>query len=201
MSGFCGSSALGGSLVMLLGIASACLSTQPAQAARECDQILSETGPTDQTFVCGKTREVEAPPRSSVVSGKLACDSGISVEAGGGTRWVCRNPLATANQPAQVSREPAEPTDIDPNVVGTWEMPLAGGLWVLEVFGNGTYRFHSEAQDGVASNAGTFSANNGHWSLKASNGYTDGGTYSIQSPDVWIATGYQLGTGAWCRHS
>ncbi len=201
MSGFYRSSALGGSLVMLLlGITSASLSTRPAQAATECDEILTETGPTDQTYLCGKTREVTAPPRSSVVSGKLACDSEIVVEARD-THLVCRNPLATANQQAHVSREPAMPAGMDTNVVGTWEIPLAAGHWVLEVFGNGTYRFHSEAQDNVASNAGTFSASNGHWSLKASNGYTDGGTYSFQSPDTWIATGYQLGTGTWRRRS
>jgi hypothetical protein len=40
------------------------------------------------------------------------------------------------------------------------------------------------------------SANNGHWSLKANNGYTDGGEYSCQLPDISIAAG-QLGMGAW----
>jgi hypothetical protein len=203
MSGFRTSSILGGSLVTLvLGIGSACLSTQPAQAALECDMVYTATGPLDQTYVCGKTSEVAAPPRTSVVSGKLACDSAIRIERTGyDTSWVCQNPLATVNRAAPVSREPAKPAGVDPDTVGTWEIQLAGGPWVLEVFGNGTYSFHSEAQDGVASNAGTFSASNGHWSLKASNGYTDGGTYSFQSPDTWIATGYQLGTGAWRRRS
>jgi len=96
----------------------------------------------------------------------------------------------------------AEPARIDPNIVGTWELALASGPWVLEVLGNGTYKFHSEAQDGVASNAGTFSTAKGHWSLKASTGYTDGGTYSVQSHDVWIATSqWWPGTGTWRRRS
>ena len=201
MSGFRTGSVLGGCLVTLvLGIASAGLTSEPAQAARECDQILSSTGPADQAYVCGKTSEVAAPPRTSAASGKLACDSAIGGLGSDGSLWHCQNPLATANRPAQVSREPAKPAEMDPDVVGTWEIPLVGGPWVLEVLGNGSYSFHSEAQDGVAPNAGIFSASNGHWSLKASNGYTDGGKYSVQSHDIWIATG-QLGTGFWHRQS
>jgi hypothetical protein len=97
-----------------------------------------------------------------------------------------------------VQRQPSKPVGVDPNIVGTWELPLKGGPWVWEILRDGTYRFHSEARDGVAPHAGTFSASNGHWSLKATNGYTDGGTYLFQPPDTWIATG-QLGTAAW-RH-
>jgi hypothetical protein len=48
-------------------------------------------------------------------------------------------------------------------------------------------------------NAGVFSASNGHWWLRATNGYTDG-TYIFQPPDIWIATG-RLGTGAWRQRS
>jgi hypothetical protein len=95
-------------------------------------------------------------------------------------------------------RPPAKAVGVDPNIVGTWELPQKGGTWVLEIHRDGTYRFHSEAGDGVAPNAGTFSANNGRWSLSATNGYADGGTYLFQSPDTWIATG-KLGTAAW-RH-
>ena len=52
-----------------------------------------------------------------------------------------------------------------------------------------TYKFHSEAGDGVAANAGIFSASNGRWALQATNGYADGGTYLFPPPDTWIATG------------
>jgi hypothetical protein len=99
-------------------------------------------------------------------------------------------PCAPAQQP------PAKPVGVDRNIVGTWELPQKGGIWVLEIHRDGTYKFHSEAADGVAPNAGTFSARGGRWSLLATSGYTDGGTYLYQPPDTWIATG-KLGTAAW----
>jgi hypothetical protein len=97
-------------------------------------------------------------------------------------------------------RQPAKPVGVDPNTVGTWELPLKGGPWVWEIHRDGTYKFHSEAGDGAASHAGTFSASNGHWALKATTGYTDSGTYRFQAPDTLIATG-QLGTAAWRHHA
>jgi len=99
---------------------------------------------------------------------------------------------------AKEQPQPPKSAGIDPKIVGTWEFPLEGGRWVLEILRNGSYRFHSEAGDGVPAHAGTFAASNGHWLLKAANGYTDGGTYVVQPGDTWIATG-QLGTAAW-RH-
>ncbi len=68
-------------------------------------------------------------------------------------------------------------------------MPIAKGLWVFEIFPNGTYRFHSEAGDGVAPHSGSFSASHGHWSMQATTGYADAGTYLLQAPGVWFATG------------
>lgn len=50
---------------------------------------------------------------------------------------------------------------------------------------NGTEEFHSEAADPAAPRAGSFSAANGHWKIQASNGYTDGGTYRVQSSGIW----------------
>ena len=88
--------------------------------------------------------------------------------------------------------------DVDPHTVGTWQISVNPGRWVWEIGRNGTYEFHSEAPDGAASHAGTFSAHDGHWSLRATNGYTDGGTYTFQPPDSLIATGH-LDTGTW-RH-
>ena len=38
---------------------------------------------------------------------------------------------------------------VDPNLVGTWKLPLNGGPWVWEIHRDGTYSFHSEAGDGA----------------------------------------------------
>jgi hypothetical protein len=95
----------------------------------------------------------------------------------------------------------SKPVGVDPNLVGTWELPLKGGLWIWEILRDGTYKFHSEARDGAPSHAGTFSADNGHWSLQATTGltgYTDAGLYLYQAPNIWIATG-RLGSAAWLR--
>jgi hypothetical protein len=89
-------------------------------------------------------------------------------------------------------------SELDPDVVGAWELPLNGGSWVWEVRGDGTYQFHSEARDGAPSHSGTFSASNGHWSLLATTGYADSGVYLFQPPDIWIVAG-RLGAAAW-RH-
>ncbi len=95
-------------------------------------------------------------------------------------------------------RQVSKPVGVDPHLVGTWELPFKGGPWVLKILRNGVYTFHSDARDGAPSNAGIFSASNGHWSLKTRTGYTDGGNYLFQAPDVWIATG-KLGAAAWLR--
>jgi hypothetical protein len=82
-----------------------------------------------------------------------------------------------------------------------WELTVPSGAWVLEIHPDGSYQFHSEAQDGAPTHAGTFSASNGVWKLVATTGLpglTDGGVYSVSSPDVWSATGH-LGTGVWHR--
>jgi hypothetical protein len=92
----------------------------------------------------------------------------------------------------------SKPVGVDPNLLGTWELPFKNGPWVLSILRDGTYRFHSEAGDGAPSHAGTFSASNGHWSLKATTGYIDTGLYLFQAPNIWIATG-RLGAAAWLR--
>ena len=88
---------------------------------------------------------------------------------------------------------------VDPNMVGTWELFLNPGRWIWRVAPNGTYEFHSEAMDDTPSNAGTFSASNGHYTLHAiTTSWDDAGTYKVQSPGVVVATG-KLGTGTWKR--
>jgi len=89
-----------------------------------------------------------------------------------------------------------DPVGVDPKTVGTWKLPFKGGPWVWQINRNGTYRFHSEAGDGVPPHEGKFAASKGSWTLKATNGYTDAGTYWFKDRDTWVATG-QLGTAPW----
>jgi len=95
-------------------------------------------------------------------------------------------------------RQMSKPVGVDAHLVSTWELPFKGGPWVLTIRRDGTYKFHSEARDGAPSHAGTFSAGNGHGSLKATTGYTDTGFYLFQAPDILIATG-KLEAAAWLR--
>jgi Domain of unknown function (DUF4189) len=86
---------------------------------------------------------------------------------------------------------------VDPALVGTWSININPGRWVWRVAANGTYELHSEAMDNTPSNAGTFSASNGHYTLHAiTMPWDDQGTYTMQSPTVVVATG-KLGTGTW----
>lgn len=102
-------------------------------------------------------------------------------------RWSSPLPLPPGGSTASV----------DPNMVGTWELFINPGRWVWRVAPNGTYELHSEAMDNTPSNAGTFSASNGHYTLHAiSMTWDDAGTYKVQSPGVVVATG-KLGTGTW----
>ncbi|HMG85949.1 MAG TPA: DUF4189 domain-containing protein [Terracidiphilus sp.] len=88
---------------------------------------------------------------------------------------------------------------VDPVMVGTWEMIRNPGRWIWRVAANGTYEFHSEAIDNTPSNAGTFTAASGHYTLHAiTMEWDDTGTYTVQSQDVVVATG-KLGTGTWKR--
>jgi len=102
-------------------------------------------------------------------------------------RWTSPLPLPAGIHGGQV----------DPAMVGTWELFINPGRWVWRVAANGTYELHSEAMDNTPSNAGTFSATNGHYTLHAiTMPWEDQGTYTLQSPTVVVATG-KLGTGTW----
>ena len=129
------------------------------------------------------------------------CPGGGGGGGGGGRPVPHIDPCFLAqNAMRPCTSQPSKPVGVDPNLVGTWKLPLNGGPWVWEIHRDGTYSFHSEAGDGAPPTAGAFSARNGHWSLKATNGYTDGGTYSLQTSDTCSWTG-QLGTAAWRRYS
>lgn len=122
--------------------------------------------------------------------GSESCVVQASPCAGDDSRWPSPLPLPPP---------PSKPAPkIDPHTIGTWALLINPGRWVWEVAPNGTYEFHSEAPDGTPSNAGTFSASDGHWSLHSTDGYTDGGTYKFVPPDSLVATG-KLGTGTWRR--
>ena len=87
---------------------------------------------------------------------------------------------------------------MDPRTIGEWELPVGSGRWVWRVKADNTFEFRSEANDGVKPGEGSFSSMDGRWSIRAPNGYTDGGPYSFPTPDTFLATGH-LGTGAWRR--
>jgi hypothetical protein len=123
-------------------------------------------------------------------AGGKQCNVLVTACGGDDPRWPSPLPLPPPPAGAAIT--------VDPHVVGTWEILINPGYWVLRIARNGTYEFHSEAPDGVGPHAGTFSAHDGHWSLHATNGYSDEGTYSVQSPDSWTTTG-RRGTGTW-RH-
>jgi hypothetical protein len=111
--------------------------------------------------------------------------------------FIAQNAMRPCNSAPQA---PAQPIGVDPHLLGTWYLPVGKGFWVFQILPSGIYKFHSEAGDGIAPHTGSFSANNGHWSMRATTGYADGGTYLFQAPDIWIATG-RLGTGAWRNNS
>ena len=123
-------------------------------------------------------------------AGSKACVVQAAPCASDDARWPSPLPLPPPSS--------AQAPKIDPHTIGTWELLINPGRWVWEIAPNGTYEFHSEAPDGTASNAGTFLANDGHWSLQSTDGYTDGGTYKFVPPGSLVATG-RLGTGTWRR--
>jgi len=144
--------------------------------------------PADNAF--NSHNEAEA-----AICSQYGCNNGNAAPAprvGYDPCYLKQNALRPCNQP------PAPV--VERNVIGTWELPREGGSWFLDIRGDGTYSFRSEARDGAQPHAGTFTAVNGVWSLKATNGYADGGSYVYQAPDTWIEMGH-LGWAAWRRHS
>jgi len=91
-----------------------------------------------------------------------------------------------------------QPHGVDPNLVGTWQLPLKNSPWVLTINADGTYAFRSDAHDGVQAHAGSFAASNGAWTMKAKTGYAGSGNYLYQAPNIFLATS-QLGAVSWLR--
>ena len=92
---------------------------------------------------------------------------------------------------------------VDPDLVGTWELmvPNAQGVarWVWDIHADGSYDFHAEGPGGAPAHSGTFSANNGQYTLQSTTlAWTDNGTYHLIHGNTLQATG-KLGTGLWLR--
>jgi hypothetical protein len=95
------------------------------------------------------------------------------------------------------SSEPGHAFTIDPRVVGSWEIPVNLGHWFLEIDPLGTYKFHSDG-DKTPTTSGSFATIGGYWSLKATTGYTDAGSYYIEPPNTFVATSQHfVGKGHW----
>ena len=91
-----------------------------------------------------------------------------------------------------------QPHGVDPSLVGTWQLPLKNGPWVLTINADGSYAFRSDAHDGVQAHAGLFAASNGVWTMKAKTGYSGSGNYLYQAPNIFLAT-TKLGAVSWMR--
>lgn len=110
------------------------------------------------------------------------------------------------NAPADRYAPPSPPPmfdPVDPALVGTWEImvPYRGGqsLWIWQMIGNGTYKFHADPYNAARPHEGIMSAANGRWTLRSRRGmkYSDGGTYEVHDNAALIKG--KLGTGIWKR--
>lgn len=85
---------------------------------------------------------------------------------------------------------------VDPALVGTWQLQYAGPpiFWVIR--DDGVYRIHGP-QTPNTSHRGQFQAADGKWTLNSPN-WQDSGTYKLSNKDTWITVG-KLGPGTWNR--
>jgi hypothetical protein len=172
--------------------------------ARDKAATLNRIAPIVFAFLIGTAANADNPIQDAEIAEAENChNTGLCAHGAGPPApavdpcYIAQNAMRPCT-PAQ--RQPPKPVGVDPHTVGTWELSANNARWVWEIYRNGTYKFHTEGADVAVSHAGTFSASHGYWSLKATTGYTDGGTYLIQPPDTLIATG-QLGTAAWRLHA
>lgn len=124
-----------------------------------------------------------------ILHGGKGCAVRVTPCGGDDRRWSSPLPLPAGDKPGSV----------DSNLVGVWEFSVNPGRWLLEIGPNGTYTFLSEAADGALTNMGTFTANNGRWTMHATSlTWDDTGTYTYQRPETLTLTG-NLGPGTWYR--
>src|SRR5262249_29382899 len=105
-------------------------------------------------------------------------------------KFIAKGRLGTATWRRVVGAPASILEHIDPRTVGDWALSMASGRWVWRIKSDGTFEFHSEANDGVKASAGTVSSLGGRWSLRSPDGYTDGGIYSFPTADTFLATGH-----------
>lgn len=89
----------------------------------------------------------------------------------------------------------ASAAEVDPRLVGTWELQGSPSAIYWVVRADGFYRLHSRHKN--VSHRGSFSADGTVWSLNSPQ-WQDGGNYQLVDEDTWSASGV-LGTGIWRR--
>ena len=162
-------------------------------------RTLSHLAPIVSVFLIGAAARADPIQDAEIAEAENCNNTGLCAHGAGRTAptvdpcFLAQNAMRPCGG---AQSQPPKPVGVDPKTVGTWALMVNNARWVWEIDHKGTYKFHTEGADVAVSHAGTFSASNGHWSLKATSGYTDSGTYVFQSPDTLIATG-QLGTAAW----
>jgi hypothetical protein len=86
--------------------------------------------------------------------------------------------------------------EVDPRLIGTWQLQWAGAPIYWSIREDGTYEI--SGQGAGLGESGTFAAAAGRWSLRSPIRGEDGGTYELPNDDLWVGTG-KLGPGVWAR--
>jgi len=150
--------------------------------------------PNQYGYAAGATRDAAAANALAACNraGVAACFVVTAPCAGDDPRGVSPIPLPPT--------PPGPPITVDRGLVGIWQINVTGGIWLWQIAANGTYTFRSEAFDKAGSNAGTFTASNGQYTLHAYDvHWDDQGTYTIQPGGNAVLFSGKLGTGTWTR--
>ena len=86
--------------------------------------------------------------------------------------------------------------EVDPRLVGTWQLQWAGAPMYWSIRENGTYEISGPGAG--LGESGTFAAAAGRWSLRSPTRGADGGIYELPNNDLFVGTG-RLGPGTWVR--
>jgi len=139
---------------------------------------------------------------SSTREGAASAALAACAKAGGTNCFVSLAPCGSDDVrfPSPLPLPPGgKPGSVDPALVGLWGLNVSSGIWVWQVSANGTYTFHSEAPDNTLPHDGTFTANNGKYTLHSIvSAWDDQGTYTIQGSTA-VLISEKLGKGTWQR--
>ena len=105
-------------------------------------------------------------------------------------------PSVVAIAIASLAFAACERAEVDPRLVGTWQLQWAGAPMYWSIRENGTYEISGPGAG--FGESGTFAAAAGRWSLRSPIRGEDGGTYALPNDDVFVGTG-KLGPGTWAR--